>query len=279
MAAPIRSSNAVIGILEVFSPQPGAFTEADRVGLQRLAEIVLGAVHRAIQAMATTGHLETAPLPDVVLPPLADTPPQAALPGKILAGRKLYIVAIAAAILLLSAIVMVPRIWNAPRVPPAERRPALPVSEPAGITATLPAAAPAQPLEDLRRTALQGDAMAQFNMGARYALGDDVKLDYTEAARWFTLAAEQGHVVAQSNLGAYYWSGTGVPKNLTKAYFWMLLAQTGGDESSRARISFVASRMSRMEILTVQQQVTDWLRKNHYLGQAPNDSRFEADNR
>lgn len=269
MAAPIRSSDTVIGLIEVFSPLPDAFTPADGVGLRRLAEIVLAALHRAIQSM-TNGHSEAAIMP--VEPPTSDVSSSA--PPKIFATRRNYILAIAAAVLVLSAIFLVPRIWDAPRTsaqPPVASSATgnTPAPKPVAIRVTS-----AQALADLRRLAESGDPMAQFNLGARYALGEDVKLDYAQAARWFTLAAEQGHVVAQSNLGAYYWAGTGVPKDLRKAYFWTVLAQTGGDEASRMRVSYLASSMNRREILTVQQQADDWLRQHHYLGQAPHDSPY-----
>jgi hypothetical protein len=119
-------------------------------------------------------------------------------------------------------------------------------------------------LKHLRSLAQLGDAAAQFSLGVRYATGEEVKQDYSEAARWFSLAAEQGHVMAQSTLGAYYWAGRGLPQDLSKAYFWAVLANTGGDEASKVRLSFLASRLSRREILSVQQQASDWL-KQHQL--------------
>ncbi len=91
----------------------------------------------------------------------------------------------------------------------------------------------------------QGDPAAQFSLGARYATGEEVKQDYTEAVRWFTKAAEQGHILAQATLGAYYWAGRGVPQDLTKAYYWSVLAQAGGDQASKYRVAVLASRMSR----------------------------------
>jgi len=44
-----------------------------------------------------------------------------------------------------------------------------------------------------------------------------VKQDYTEAARWFSRAADQGYVSAQGALGDYYNYGRGVPVDLSKA--------------------------------------------------------------
>jgi hypothetical protein len=114
-------------------------------------------------------------------------------------------------------------------------------------------------LASLRRVAEQGDPAAQFSLGARYATGEEVKQDYTEAVRWFTKAAEQGHILAQATLGAYYWAGRGVPQDLTKAYYWSVLAQAGGDQASKYRVAVLASRMSRSQVLAAQQQANDWL--------------------
>ena len=114
-------------------------------------------------------------------------------------------------------------------------------------------------LATLRKVAEQGDPAAQFSLGARYATGEEVKQDYTEAVKWFTLAAEQGHILAQATLGAYYWAGRGVPQDLTKAYYWSVLAQAGGDQASKYRVAVLASRMSRSQVLAAQQQANDWL--------------------
>ena len=40
---------------------------------------------------------------------------------------------------------------------------------------------------ELRRTAEQGDARAQFNLGYMYYKGKKVSQDYTEALEWFRL--------------------------------------------------------------------------------------------
>jgi TPR repeat protein len=114
-------------------------------------------------------------------------------------------------------------------------------------------------LAGLRKVAAQGDPAAQFALGARYATGEEVQQDYTEAVRWFTMAAEQGHILAQATLGAYYWAGRGVPQDLTKAYYWSVLAQAGGDQASKYRVAVLASRMSRSQVLAAQQQANDWL--------------------
>jgi TonB family protein len=118
-------------------------------------------------------------------------------------------------------------------------------------------------LEGLRELANQGDATAQFALGARYATGEDVKQDYSEALNWFSKAAEQGHVTSQATLGAYYWAGRGVPQDLHKAYFWALLAEAGGDQGSRYRLPVLASRLSKSEIAEAQRQADAWMKKPH----------------
>ena len=76
--------------------------------------------------------------------------------------------------------------------------------------------------------AQQGNAGAQFLLGALYAQGHGVAQDYSQAAQWFRRAAEQGHVGAQYNLGVRYHEGRGVPHDPPQAAEWFRLAAQQG---------------------------------------------------
>ena len=64
----------------------------------------------------------------------------------------------------------------------------------------------------IRKAAEQGDADAQFNLGAMYANGAGAELDIVEAVNWYRKAAEQGNSAAQFNLGVSYRDGLGVQR-------------------------------------------------------------------
>jgi hypothetical protein len=149
-------------------------------------------------------------------------------------------------------------------------RSSAPVQQPSAAgSRSVHQAAEINDLAGLRKLAEQGDPAAQFALGARYATGEEVKQDYSEAVRWFTQAADRGHILAQATLGAYYWAGRGVAPDLTKAYFWSTLAQAGGDQASKYRVAVLTSRMSRSEILAAQQQANDWLHSHATASNAP----------
>ena len=78
----------------------------------------------------------------------------------------------------------------------------------------------AQAAKWTRLAADQGNASAQFRLGAMYFSGKGVPRDYAEAAKWFRLAADQGVVTAQYNLGAMYANGQGVPQDDVQAVKW-----------------------------------------------------------
>jgi len=257
IAVPVRWGDAVIGLVEVFSPEANSFSANDDVVLLRLAEVVASAIQRAGSPEAGTSQppaasvddefpVETAA--DIVLPHLPRF-------------RKIILTAAAATVVLAVSWLLGP--WGvngsggSSRLPVRQTLQASPKSSAATETV-----AAASNLEGLRRLAAQGDPIAQFAVGARYATGEDVPQDYSEAVRWFSLAAEQGHVVAQATLGAYYWAGRGVPQDLVKAYLWSVLAQAGGDEASKYRVAVLASRMSRSQIVAAQQQANDWIRQH-----------------
>ena len=85
-----------------------------------------------------------------------------------------------------------------------------------------------QTFDELRALADEGDALAQFNLGVRYANGEGVPQDDVEAVRWYRLAADQGHAEAQFNLGAMYDDGRGVPEDDAEAVRWYRLAADQG---------------------------------------------------
>jgi TPR repeat protein len=81
-----------------------------------------------------------------------------------------------------------------------------------------------------RMAAEQGDAMAQYNLGWRYADGRGAPADKAEAVKWYRQAAEQGHADAQAHLGYCYYMGAGVEKDWAEAYKWEDLARAQGKQ-------------------------------------------------
>ena len=75
---------------------------------------------------------------------------------------------------------------------------------------------------------MQGHANGQFHLGLMYGYGRGVPQDYSEAFRWYRLAAEQGHAGAQHNLGVAYDDGAGVPQDYSEAFRWYRLAAEQG---------------------------------------------------
>ncbi len=124
-------------------------------------------------------------------------------------------------------------------------------------------------IEALRQAARQGDVQSQFKMGAKYAGGEGVAQDHTKAAYWFQRAAMSGFAPAQGILGSYYWVGRGVPKDLKQAYFWSAVARSGNDEISKQRVDVLAARMSRADLLEVQQRLREWNRSHPATAAAP----------
>jgi GAF domain/PilZ domain/Sel1 repeat len=292
VAVPIRQGSKVVGLLEVFSPQPYAFNADDIGALQQLTGSILSTTGRSEQTHAGKAHMtqvrdleahapSTIPVTPpparparieerlsakaVVVdpePPVAATKPASELRSTVSrstqpsVAKALFVAAIGTFIFALLWLIAP---WVSSTMRSSARIPAHAQPTPTALPKSSNLPANVSDLASLRKVAEQGDPAAQFSLGARYATGEEVKQDYTEAVRWFTLAAEQGHILAQATLGAYYWAGRGVPQDLTKAYYWSVLAQAGGDQASKYRVAVLASRMSRSQVLAAQQQANDWL--------------------
>ncbi len=306
VAVPIRLKNKVAGLLEVFSPQPFAFNAEDIAALQQLTGGILATMDQPAEAriaetrassptqVTTPPAAQPAPVePRPVLKAVAvDAEPPATVarpsfrpetqsgstqssstqlrskPSSL--HKALFVAAIGTfvfALLWLIAPWISSTMRSSERTASRAHAQAPPAVVPKSPNLPAGVAANVSDLATLRKVAEQGDPAAQFSLGARYATGEEVKQDYTEAVKWFTLAAEQGHILAQATLGAYYWAGRGVPQDLTKAYYWSVLAQAGGDQASKYRVAVLASRMSRSQVLAAQQQANDWL--NNFASHPP----------
>jgi tetratricopeptide (TPR) repeat protein len=86
-----------------------------------------------------------------------------------------------------------------------------------------------------QRSAEQGNAAAQFYLGALHSTGVGRPQSDVEAFRWFLRAAEQGHSEAQLILSALYTIGRGTARSDTNAYRWASIVAAGAKiEETRA---------------------------------------------
>ena len=99
-----------------------------------------------------------------------------------------------------------------------------------------------------RLAAEQGFAAAQFNLGIMYQKGEGVPRDDAIAAEWYLLAAPQDFVQAQFNLAVLYQLGLGVEQDLVEAAAWYLIAAIRGDENALIRLRSIAGGWTDTEV-------------------------------
>jgi TPR repeat protein len=90
-----------------------------------------------------------------------------------------------------------------------------------------------------RLAARQGRAQAQFNLAMMYDTGSGVEKNQAEAVRWYRAAAEQGLAIAQLNLGVAYAEGLGVAQNKAEAVKWFRLAANQGEPQAQFNLAVV----------------------------------------
>jgi TPR repeat protein len=98
--------------------------------------------------------------------------------------------------------------------------------------------------------AIQGHVEAQFTLGRLYSFSNEMREgiendsgkpitnfmpeDYSEAAKWYRMAAEQGHAKSSAELGGLYSLGLGVPEDRVEGLKWLRMAAELGDPFSQA---------------------------------------------
>lgn len=86
--------------------------------------------------------------------------------------------------------------------------------------------------ERYRKDAIEGDPLAQTELGKMYSRGKGVNFDTAQAVSWYRKAVEQGFADAQYNLGVMYNKGKGVKEDLAKVYaLWHKAAEQGHDSA------------------------------------------------
>jgi putative methionine-R-sulfoxide reductase with GAF domain len=299
LAAPVRSVEKTIGLIEVFSPQPGNYSEKHGAILQRFADTISAAIHRALLAHAPAPQQPpqkpfTAPPGSVLFAHLPektvetekdakkDDSKHASANNDTVGGIRLprthLILLIAAAATIFMALGFLSAPWLQPwiqsRLQSRSQATVLASSgQPGESAAAARVSADTASLPQLRELAAHGDSAAENALGLLYSTGDDkqgVLRNENEAARWFTKAAEQGNVPAQSKLGSLYWGGRGVPQDSNRAYFWTILARASGDDASKVLAPFIATRLTPSQRIAIEQQAEQWLQQRETRAQSQN---------
>jgi localization factor PodJL len=122
----------------------------------------------------------------------------------------------------------------------------------------------------LRQAAADGDARAQFEIGAIYTEGRAVTQDYKEAAVWYERSAAQGFVPAEYRLGNLYEVGNGVDKDLEVARLWY---QRGAEAGNRMAMHNLAALYASGSLGEQQfESAAEWFERAANLGMT--DSQF-----
>jgi TPR repeat protein len=105
-----------------------------------------------------------------------------------------------------------------------------------------------QAMKWFKMAAEQGIPEAQFNLGIMYSNEEAGWHSFAEAMKWFQKAAEQNYTKAQYNIGVMYILGEGVPPNSIKAYAWLSLAYSNGEQRAKDVLLKLNNKMTPSEI-------------------------------
>ena len=94
-----------------------------------------------------------------------------------------------------------------------------------------------------------------------YANGYGVAKDSAEALKWYRKAADQGNASAQFNLGAMYSNGEGVAKDAIEGAAWINIAAASGEEISVMNRSLVERQLGPQATLAAQQRSKEILKE------------------
>ncbi|OWV72160.1 hemagglutinin [Rhizobium sp. R634] len=119
--------------------------------------------------------------------------------------------------------------------------------------------------KSLADAARGGDALALFEIGARYSDGrNGVTVDQKQAASWYQLAADKGFAPAQYRLGSMYEKGNGVERDIDKAKGFYEQAANQGNASAMHNLAvlYASGALGQQDYATA----ASWFTKAANLG-------------
>ena len=93
--------------------------------------------------------------------------------------------------------------------------------------------------EAIAELARTGHAFAQNQMGIESALVLSPNRTARDARRWFEKSAAQGYAPAQVNLGVLYLNGWGTPRNYGAALYWLRSAAEKGEPRAHTNLGIL----------------------------------------
>ncbi|MBA9031210.1 peptidoglycan-binding protein [Rhizobium leguminosarum] len=119
--------------------------------------------------------------------------------------------------------------------------------------------------KSLADAASGGDALALFEIGARYSDGrNGMTVDQKQAANWYQLAADKGFAPAQYRLGSMYEKGNGVERDIAKAKGFYEQAANQGNASAMHNLAvlYASGALGQQDYATA----ASWFTKAANLG-------------
>ncbi len=96
----------------------------------------------------------------------------------------------------------------------------------------------------LRLAAANGDASAQFEVGARLAEGKGTNQNFKDAAKWYQRSASQGFAQAEYRLGTLYERGLGLKADPVRAADWYKRAAEQGNVKAMHNLAVLSANQS-----------------------------------
>jgi len=91
-----------------------------------------------------------------------------------------------------------------------------------------------------RLAANQGFAPAQYNLAGLFEDGFGVKRDYKQALTWYRKAADQNLSIAEKQVGYFYQCGRGVKRDYEQALSWYRRAAGHGNADAENQLGYMA---------------------------------------
>jgi uncharacterized protein len=111
----------------------------------------------------------------------------------------------------------------------------------------------------------RSDSRGFYCVGLLYSKGLGVTQNFSQAAKWFTSAANLDNASAMLQLGEMYWKGMGVKQNKVSAYQFLTLASTFDLPDAKREKESLEKDLTPKQLKEGQTKAAQWARSHHPL--------------
>ena len=114
--------------------------------------------------------------------------------------------------------------------------------------------------EWFEKSAKNGNAKAAYNIGFMYLNAQGVDRSLEKSIKWYRISANKDYAIAQYVLGEINYTGIGIKQNYERAFYWYERSANNGFQLAQIKLGYMYNNLQGISVRD-QKQADKWIKK------------------